>query len=427
MGTVTMPKMGDTMEEGTIVKWLKQEGDDVSEGDVIAEIETEKAAIEIEAFESGPLTKILVQEGETVPVGEPIAQIGGGGAPSTKKAEAPAPKAEEPPKAEKAEKPSPQEAPPAEAEPRPAEPAPAGDDHRVKASPLARRIALANNVNLQEVRGTGPGGRIVKEDVESFMAGAPPREQAPAPQRTPAPARTAAAPAPTGDVWTEGKPPSRMRQVIARRMAESKQAVPHFYVTMDVDVKAMMALREQLNTRGEEFVKLSPNDLVIKAVADALRAQPAMRKAWRGDGPLVTERVNVGVAVALEDGLIVPVIRDTDSKSLNTIAQEVRALAEKARAGKLLPDEYAGGTFTVTNMGMFGVEDFGAIINPPEPGILAVGVVEQRPVVEDGQLAVGTRMKFTLSADHRAVDGAVGAQFVQEVKRRLENPLLLVQ
>ncbi len=277
-------------------------------------------------------------------------------------------------------------------------------------------------MDLTSVRGTGPGGRIVKDDVMIHVTPAPSATPS-VPVTTPAPAPTTA----TGAVWTVGPAPSRVRQVIARRLAESKQTVPHFYLTISVDMKAAMELRAQLNGRGEGFRKLSPNDLIIKAVADTLRAQAAMRVSWKDDSIYTTERVNVGVAVALPEGLIVPVVRDADTKSLSVIADEVAALAAKARDGKLLPDDYAGGTFTVSNLGMFGIEDFSAIINPPEPGILAVGAVSEVPVIEDGYTAIGTRMKMTISGDHRAIDGAVGAQFLQEVKRRLENPLLLVE
>ncbi|HEY3265421.1 MAG TPA: dihydrolipoamide acetyltransferase family protein [Armatimonadota bacterium] len=419
MGIVNMPKMGDTMQEGTIAKWYKSVGDIIKEGEVIAEIETEKAAIEIEAFDSGPLTRIILQEGETAPVGAPIAEIGGPGG-------SPAPQA------------APKSAPPEGAPPstKPAEAAPIAarerqDRGRLVASPLARRIAKSNGVDLAEIRGSGPGGRIVAQDVENHVHSrggqlASPRGAA-EPAFEPSAAPTPPAPAAPGEVWVAGKPYSKMRQIIARRLGESKQRVPHFYVTADVDMKPAMELREQLNARGEGFAKLSPNDLVVKAVADSLRAQPAMRVSFGGDYVLTTDHVHVGIAVALTDGLIVPVLRDVDRMSLNAIAVQSRALAEKARAGKLLPDEFTGGTFTISNMGMFGVTDFMAIVNPPEPGILAIGAVMEVPVVENGQVVPGIRMKATLSADHRAVDGAVGAQFLQEVKRRLENPLVLVQ
>jgi pyruvate dehydrogenase E2 component (dihydrolipoamide acetyltransferase) len=419
-----MPKMGDTMEEGTISRWYKAVGDSVKEGEEIAEIETEKAAIAIEAFETGPLTKIIVQEGETVPVGAPIAVIGDAGDDSQAAAQtstqpssaaAPSAKAQEPPIAPPA--------PPLEAPS--GVPSPGGSE-RVVASPLARRIAQTSGVDLHGIRGTGPNGRIVAEDVEAHVQGhgsrLAPRPAAPTP-----PGPGAPAPVPAGDVWQAGKPLSQMRRVIARRLTESKQQVPHFQATMEIDMGPAMALRGSLNARGEGFTKIGPNDLIVKAVADALHAQPAMRVAFGGDQLLTTDRVNVGVAVALPDGLIVPVVRDADRKSLNDIAAEVRALVEKARAGKLQPDEYAGGTFSVSNLGMFGVEAFNAIINPPEPGILAIGGIFEKPVVTDGKLAIGTRMSVTLSADHRVVDGAVGAEWLQELKRRLENPLTLVR
>jgi pyruvate dehydrogenase E2 component (dihydrolipoamide acetyltransferase) len=419
-----MPKMGDTMEEGTISRWYKAVGDSVKEGEEIAEIETEKAAIAIEVFENGPLTKIIVQEGETVPVGAPIAIIGDGGdesqpvaqaSPQPSPASAPDATAQEPPAASPAPPPETSSAAPGTS---------AGE--RVVASPLARRIAQTSGVDLHGIRGTGPNGRIVAEDVEAHVQGHGSR-LAPRALTPPSPAAGAPAPVPTGDVWQAGKALSQMRKVIARRLTESKQQVPHFQATMEIDMGPAMALRGSLNARGEGFAKIGPNDLIVKAVADALRAQPAMRVAFGGDQLLTTDRVNVGVAVALPEGLIVPVIRDADRKSLNDIAVEVRALVEKARAGKLQPDEYAGGTFSVSNLGMYGVEAFNAIINPPEPGILAIGGIFEKPVVADGKLTIGTRMNVTLSADHRVVDGAVGAEWLQELKRRLENPLTLVR
>lgn len=411
MAIITMPKMGDTMNEGTIVIWKKKEGDTVKEGDVIAEIETEKAAIEIEAFEGGVLTRIIVQAGETVPVGAPIAQIGDdAGAAPVAPAETPAPATVEPEVRPPAPMPNPSLSLP-----------PAAD--RTVASPLARRIARENDVDLRLIKGTGPSGRIIAEDVEARIKSGGGQVGQPRVAPKAAPTEPSARP---GDTWTPSAPASKMRQVIARRLTESKQTVPHFYVTMDINMAPAIALKSQLNKRGDAFAKVGPNDFVMKAVADALRAQPAMRVAFGGEQILKTDRVNLGLAVALPEGLIVPVIRDADQKSLNAIAIEVRALAEKARAGKLMPDEYAGGTFTVSNLGMFGVEDFSAIINPPEPGILAVSAIVETPVVENGAVAVGTRMKVTLSADHRAVDGATGAQFLQEVKRRLENPLFLL-
>jgi pyruvate dehydrogenase E2 component (dihydrolipoamide acetyltransferase) len=418
--------MGDTMEEGTIAKWYKAVGDQVKEGEEIAEIETEKAAIAIEAFENGPLTKIIVQEGETVPVGAPIAVIGddgGAGGPSAGAASQPSPvtapdeAAQEPPVS-----PAPTGSPAAFAPAAPSTPEVTGGD-RVIASPLARRIALNTGVSLQGLQGTGPNGRIVAEDVEAAAQGHGSRV---APRPAAAPASAPSAPAiPAGDVWVAGKATSQMRRVIARRLTESKQQVPHFQATMEIDMEAAMTFRAGLNARGAGFAKVGPNDLITKAVADTLRAQPAMRVAFGGDTTLSTDQVNVGVAVALPDGLIVPVIRNADQKSLNDIVVEGGALIEKARAGKLLPDDYSGGTFSVSNLGMYGVEDFIAIINPPEPGILAVGGILKKPVVANGEIVVGLRMNITLSADHRVIDGAVGAEFLQEVKRRLENPLTL--
>lgn len=424
-----MPKMGDTMEEGTIAKWYKAVGDQVTEGEEIAEIETEKAAIAIEVFESGPLTKILVGEGETVPVGAPIAVVGDegdAGGPATEPAPQPSPSsASDKVTREPSVTPAPNVPNAGHAETSDM----SSGTERVVASPLARRIAREQSVDLRGIQGTGPNGRIVAEDVQAAAQGHGSRvaPRGPVGTESPAPAAPSYPSAPAGDVWHAGRPLSQMRKTIARRLSESKQTVPHFQVTVEIDMAPAMALRGSLNTRGEGFTKIGPNDLIVKAVADALRTQEAMRFAFRNEQLLATDRVNVGVAVALPEGLIVPVVRDADRKALNDIALEIRALVEKARAGKLQPEEYSGGTFSVSNLGMYGVEDFNAIINPPEPGILAVGGILEKPVVENGQIVVGTRMRVTLSADHRAVDGAVGAEFLQEVKRRLENPLTLVR
>lgn len=425
MATVTMPQMGFDMQEGTLVRWLKQPGDQVAKGEPIAEIETDKAVIEIEAFESGTVKELLVEEGATVPVGAPIMIIdtgegdgaadAAGGAPAAQVAEAPAPETPAPPPAA----PAPAPAPPA---------APAADGTgRVKASPLARRLAAEHGVDLRSVVGTGPGGRIVKVDV--LQAAETPAAQA-APAPAPAPAAPAPAPVPAAPAAPalEDKvvPLSRMRQTIARRMAESKQQAPHFYVTMAVHMDKAMELRANLNALGDGQFRVSVNDLVVKATAIALRKHPNLNASFEGDAIRFHGAVHMAIAVALEDGLITPVVRDAHVKSLLQIAHEARELAELARAGRLAPDQYQGGTFTVSNLGMFGVEEFSAIINPPQAAILAVSAVQDEAVVRDGQLTVGKVMRVTVSADHRVADGAQVALFLQDLKQILENPLRLL-
>jgi pyruvate dehydrogenase E2 component (dihydrolipoamide acetyltransferase) len=461
MAELTMPKMGDAMEEGTLLQWFKKEGEHVKEEEPVAEISTEKASIEIPSYQSGVLTQILVQEGQTVPVGTPIALIQVEGeppvqavpAPAAKPTEAaPAPPAQQtqatPPagtgseiapeaKREPAtEQKSASEAPPAASRPRqraaarPESPPAAGEENeRVKASPLARKIAAERGIDLSEVRGTGPGGRIVEADLEE-QHGARPEQVRPAAERAEAPpARGTAEPAPASaqaPPVAEERELSAMRRTIARRLLESKQTIPHFYVTSEIDMEAAMALREQLHAADPERPKIPPDALVVRACALALRKFPTVNSQLVENKLRLIHDVNVGVAVALPDGLIVPVVRQADQKSVTQIADEIRQLAERARAGQLKPAEFSGGTFTISNLGMYDVESFSAIINPPEAAILAVGSIAQAPVVKKGELAVGLRMKVTISADHRIVDGAVAAQFLQEVKRLLQNPLLLV-
>lgn len=415
MANVTMPKLGFDMQEGTLVRWLKQPGDKIERGEPIAEIETDKAVIEVEAFESGVLVKLLVEEGTTVPVGEPIAILdtGDGGAAEEPAAEA-QPAAEAPAAAEpaKQEAPAPAQAPaPAPAAAQPAAAAPTTDG-RVKASPLARRLAAEHGVDLRTVAGTGPGGRIVKADVLQAA------QQAPAPAAAPVPA----VPTPEDKII----PMSRMRQTIAKRLTESKQQAPHFYVTMAIEMDKAMELRANLNALGDGETKVSVNDMVIKATAIALQKHPGLNVTFDGEAIHVHGAVHMAMAVALDEGLITPVIRDAHAKSLLQIAQESRALAEAARAGGLRPDQYQGGTFTISNLGMFGVEEFSAIINPPQGAILAVSAVREQPVVRDGELAVGRVMRVTVSADHRVTDGAQVAVFLQELKNVLENPLRLL-
>jgi pyruvate dehydrogenase E2 component (dihydrolipoamide acetyltransferase) len=451
MAEVTMPKMGDAMEEGTLLRWLKKEGERVEEQESIAEIETEKASIEIPAFESGVLAQILIPEGQTVSVGTPIALIQGEGEPAPAAREpAPAsatetaPPASSPPRAGPAAA-SPESTEPGFATPRretrnrapreepSAPPSRVSDesreeDGRVKASPLARKIAAEREIDLRQVRGTGPGGRIVEADLEAIPAARPERTRPeaasrPAPPSEPAPAPVAA---PPPAVAAEERELSSMRRTIARRLLESKQTIPHYYVTSEIDMRAAADWRDQVNAAEPERPKLSPNDLVIRACALALRKFPAVNSQWVDGKQRFPHEIAVGVAVALPEGLIVPVIRAADQKSVSQISAEVRDLAERARKGELKPNEFSGGTFTVSNLGMYDVESFAAIINPPEAAILAVGTIAEAPVVQNGRLAVGLRMKVTLSADHRIVDGAVAAQFLQEVKRLLQSPMLLV-
>ena len=454
---VVLAKLSPTMEEGTIVKWSKNEGDAVKVGDVLAEIETDKANMEMEALGAGVLRKILVPAGGKAPVGTLIgvvadpaedisALLAQAAAPPkpaapapvpspapAPPAAAPAPAAAAPAPVAAAPAPRPEPVPAAPAAPRPPaaaasgpHPAPAAEGSRVKASPLARSMAAARNIPLSAIPGTGPGGRVVKRDIEAF-AGTPaasrPAAQAAvaAAPATPA-ARPAAIPQPT---VTPGQeiPLSNMRKTIARRLSESKFSAPHFYVTIEIEMDAAVALREQLQ-RGEN-VKVSFNDLVVKACARALTRFPTVNASWGGDKILTHGEVHVGVAVAIAEGLIVPVVRNADRKSVLEISTEVKDLATRARDRKLRPEEFSGSTFSISNLGMMDVEQFTAIINPPESAILAVGSVRKAAVVVDDQLRVGHRMKVTLSCDHRVIDGATGAQFLAEVRRLLENPVSL--
>jgi pyruvate dehydrogenase E2 component (dihydrolipoamide acetyltransferase) len=426
---VVLAKLSPTMEEGTIVKWSKQEGDAVKVGDVLAEIETDKANMEMEALGNGVLRKVLVPAGGKAPIGALIGVIADAGedisatlAEAAKAAAAapaaaaptPAPAPAAPAPAAPASRPAPVAAAPA---PAPAAvPAPGG---RVKSSPLARAIATQRNVPLSLVAGSGPGGRIVKRDVEGYVA-------APQTARPAAAAPAAARPAVPVPSVAPGTaiPLSNMRRVIAKRLSESAFTAPHFYVTVEVDMDAAVALREQL-LRAEE-VKLSFNDLVVKACAKALARFPTVNASWTGEAIQTHAEVHVGVAVSIPDGLITPVVRNADRKHVVEISTEVKDLAGRARDRKLRPEEFTGSTFTISNLGMFDVTEFTAIINPPEACILAVGAVRKQPVVKDDQLAIGHRMKVTLSSDHRVVDGALAAQFLAEVRRLLENPASLL-
>ncbi|HEX3882554.1 MAG TPA: pyruvate dehydrogenase complex dihydrolipoamide acetyltransferase [Stellaceae bacterium] len=442
---ILMPALSPTMTEGNLAKWLKKEGDEVRSGDVLAEIETDKATMEVEAVDEGRIGKILVPEGaQGVKVNQAIALLLGEGEDASSLSQAPAAKpapAPENPKTTPAETRPPEPAPhpdrlPAAAgrvgaprergreEPAPpsATPAEQRNGARVFASPLARRMAVQAGLDLAALRGTGPQGRIVKADIDAALSGGAPAPVARAPSAPPPAVARAPAAEMTGDAPFTMKPHSAMRRTIARRLTESKQNVPHFYLSIDcrIDemVRAMKALPEDL--------RISINDFVIKAAALALRQVPAANASWSEEGIILWERADISVAVALEDGLITPIVRGADRKGIAQISAEVKDLAGRARAGKLKLEEFQGGTFSISNLGMFGVREFSAVINPPQGCILAVGAGEQRPVVRDGQLAVATVMTCTISCDHRVVDGAVGARFMQAFKRLIEQPALML-
>jgi pyruvate dehydrogenase E2 component (dihydrolipoamide acetyltransferase) len=441
---ILMPALSPTMTEGKLAKWLKKEGDDVKAGDVIAEIETDKATMEVEAVDEGRLQHILVPEGtDGVKVNAPIAVLlGEGEDPKAVEAPAPAPKpASTPPAAplaKPAATPSTPASPPAAAAPavpaiQPAAKAMDGERERIFASPLARRLAAEAGIELKTLSGSGPHGRIVKTDVESAKAKGPaPRPVAGAmPTAAPiAPASALSAAAVAGNIAHHVLPHTTIRKVIARRLVESKQQIPHYYLTIDCEIDALLKLRADLNAKapekGEGVYKLSVNDLVIKALAVALRRVPAANAAWSDDGIVMFDAVDISVAVAIPAGLITPIIRNADTKGLAAISNEMKGLAVRAREGKLKLEEFQGGTFSISNLGMFGIREFAAVINPPQGGILAVGAGEPRPVVKGGALAVATVMSCTLSGDHRVVDGAVGAEFLATIKKLVEDPLTLL-
>ncbi len=423
---IRMPALSPTMEEGTLARWLVKPGDSVSSGDIMAEIETDKATMEFEAVDEGTIAKILIEEGtENVKVGAVIAMLAEEGedvddieAPSGDAA--PAPKKDE----EKTEEPSPSPTPipaPASSPAPVSAPAPSGD--RIIASPLAKRIAEQKGIDLSGVKGSGPNGRIVKADVEGAKPGAA------------APAKEAAAPAPAkpatmgGDLDApyEAQKLNNVRKVIAKRLTEAKQTIPHIYLTVDVQLDALLKLRAELNKSLEaDGVKLSVNDLLIKALARALQRVPACNVSFQGDELYQYTREDISVAVAAPSGLITPIIRDAGRKGLAQISTEMKELAGKARDGKLQPHEFQGGTASLSNLGMFGTKQFDAVINPPQAMILAVGAGEQRPHVVDGALQVATVMSATGSFDHRAIDGADGAQLMQAFQQVVENPMGLV-
>ncbi|TPI32795.1 pyruvate dehydrogenase complex dihydrolipoamide acetyltransferase [Mesorhizobium sp. B3-1-9] len=450
---ITMPALSPTMEEGNLSKWLVKEGDKVSPGDVIAEIETDKATMEVEAVDEGTVAKLVVPAGtEGVKVNALIAILAGEGedaAAAAKSGGNAAPKAEAP-KADAPKAETPKEAPkPAAAAavppPAKAEQAPVANGHaagdRVFASPLARRIAKDAGVDVSAVTGTGPHGRVVKVDVEAAIASGG-AKAAPA-AKAPAGAPSAPAPAlkPMSDdqvlkLFAEGSyelvPHDNMRKTIARRLVEAKSTIPHFYLTLDCELDALLALRTQLNAaapmrktdKGEApAYKLSVNDMVIKAMAMALMAVPDANASWTESAMVKHKHADVGVAVSIPGGLITPIIRHADEKTLSVISNEMKDLASRARSRKLKPEEYQGGTTAVSNLGMFGIKDFAAVINPPHATILAVGAGEERAVVKKGEIRIATVMSVTLSTDHRAVDGALGAELLGAFKRMIENPM----
>jgi pyruvate dehydrogenase E2 component (dihydrolipoamide acetyltransferase) len=428
---VIMPKMGDAMEEGTILRWIKQEGEDVSEGDVLAEIETDKVNLEMEAEDSGTLAQILAQEGESVAVGEAIAFIQGEGEEVPERAADGAARAEEGGEEEGGEQEAPaatatEEKPESEEAPREAA---SGANGHVRASPIVRRLARENDVDLSQVEGSGPQGRIVERDIRAFLeSGAAQRADGKAEEKAAPAPPVAEAPPPTGAPGTELQEMTRMQKIIGDRMTQSKQQVPHFYATVEIRMDELMALRKQLNERlAEDGVKLSVNDFVMKACAVGLKKFPNLNALYTSEGIELHSTVNMAMAVALDAGLITPVIKDCARKGLSEISAEAKDLAKRAREGGLKPDEYQGGTFTVSNMGMFGVESFTAIINPPQAAIVAVSSIIRRPMYdEEGNVAPASLMKLTLSADHRIANGAEGALYLAEVKKLLENPMLLI-
>jgi pyruvate dehydrogenase E2 component (dihydrolipoyllysine-residue acetyltransferase) len=432
---ILMPALSPTMTEGSLAKWLKKEGDEVRSGDVLAEIETDKATMEFEAVDDGRLGKILVPEGaEGIKVNQPIALLlGEGEDASAFEKSTPAP----PAAPREVERRQPETREPAPAEPSPARPTPVSSDGRVFASPLARRMAQQAGLDLGAITGSGPQGRIVKADIEAAVLakrGAP-TAAPPRPAALPEPAAVAM-PAPHAlskervlalaghPAYTE-RPLTAMRRTIAKRLTESKQTVPHFYLTIDCEIDELLKFRTELNAKSDAY-RISVNDFVIRATALALRQVPAANASWSDDAILQWDTVDIAVAVALEDGLITPIVKNADRKGLAAIANETKDLAARARAGKLKLEEFQGGTFSISNLGMFGIRDFAAVINPPNGGILAVGAGEQRPVVKNGALAIATVMSCTLACDHRVVDGAVGAQFLAAFKKLVEDPLSML-
>lgn len=415
---ITMPKMSDTMQEGTIAAWLKKVGDEVKSGEIIAEVETDKATMELESYEDGTLLHIGVEAGDSVPVDGVIAVIGEKGADyetllKAQKLEASASQAEsKPASADDKPKAEPNKAQETDSRPS-AAPSKSSDGDRLKASPLAKKMAEDKGIDIRQVSGSGDGGRVVKRDVENYVPSAAPQ----------AAASQGAAPVVGAESFREEKV-SQMRKVIAKRLAESKFGAPHFYLTMEINMDKAIEARKSMNEISP--VKISFNDLVIKAAAAALRQHPKVNSSWLGDMIRYNEHIHIGMAVAVEEGLLVPVIRFADNLTLSQISAQAKSLGGKAKNKELQPKDWEGNTFTVSNLGMFGIEEFTAIINPPDACILAVGGIKETVIVKDGQMQIGNVMKVTLSCDHRVVDGSVGSAFLQTLKSMLEDPIRLL-
>ncbi|MGC6465351.1 MAG: pyruvate dehydrogenase complex dihydrolipoamide acetyltransferase [Akkermansiaceae bacterium] len=429
---IEMPKLSDTMTEGTVVRWLKQEGDEIEIGDILAEIETDKATMEMEAFDEGILSQISVAEGGKAPVGAVIAVLledgeEAGGAPAAAAAE---------PAATPAPAPAPESKdslsiPPAVSNALATAAATlksgaSAISERIKASPLAKKIAEAEGIDLSAITGSGPGGRIVKADLAGGAPAGPAAAPAPAPAAAPAPAPVAISPVASGEDQTI--PLTGMRKIIAERLLTSKTTIPHFYLHLEVDAAPLMALRKQINAQAEATHgnKYSVNDFVVKALINACVAVPEVNASFNGDSIVQFAHVGVSVAVAVDDGLVTPVVKNAEQKSLLAISKEIKDLAGRARDKKLLPNEFDGGTVTISNLGAWGIDSFDAIVNPPQAAILSVGGIQEKAVVKDGEIVPGLRMNLGVSCDHRVVDGAVGAKFIAEIKRLLENPALML-
>jgi len=415
---IRMPRMSDTMEEGNIIGWLKKVGDKVEPGETLAEVETDKATMELDAYVEGTLLHIAVPEG-TVAIDGIIGVIGQPGEDwqSALNGGQPAASIKEEAKTNNVVEETKEQQTNTLFSTRELQ-----DGQRIKASPLAKSIAKESGINLGQIQGSGEGGRIIKKDILGIQT---PDVNMPVSKVVQAPAQPIISMANAGEAAYEEKSVSQMRKTIARRLSESKFTAPHFYLSVEVDMERAMEVREQLNQQSE--IRISYNDLVIRSVASALKKHPVINASWLGDRIRYNHEVHIGVAVAVEDGLLVPVIRHADRKTLSQINGEVKMLAGKAKDKKLQPDEMQGNTFTISNLGMFGIDEFTAIINPPDACILAVGGIIQKPVVKNGQIVVGNTMKVTLSCDHRVVDGASGAQFLQTLKAILEEPLLLLK
>jgi len=410
VSVITMPRLSDTMTEGTVAKWLKKVGDKVSEGDILAEIETDKATMEFESFHSGTLLKIGIQEGESAPVDSVLAIIGPEGTDVSNVSTDSKPKAAAEPKTESDKK--------EDKEEKTTETQTQADGQRIFISPLARKIAEEKGIDISKIKGSGENGRIVKADVENYKAEAAPQAETRQAESAPRPF------VPAGETHAEEIKNSQMRKTIARRLSESKFTAPHYYLTIEVDMDNAIKSREAINSLPD--TKVSFNDMVIKACAMALKKHPKVNSQWKDDVTVINHHVNIGVAVAVEDGLVVPVLNFTDQMSLTQIGSSVKDLASRAKSKKLQPAEMEGSTFTVSNLGMFGISEFTSIINQPNSAILSVGAIEEKPVVKNGQIVVGNTMKVTLACDHRTVDGATGAQFLQTLRMYLQDPVTML-